>query len=165
MAVVVTASNVLVQYPINDWLTWGAITYPFAFLVTDLTNRRSGPAPARTVVYSGFVLAVGLSSYFSTVRIALASGSAFLTAQLTDVFVFNRLRAVGWWKPPLVSSCVASTLDTILFFAIAFGGTGLPWHTWAIGDFAVKLGMAVVMLIPYFLAMKASIWAPASGRR
>lgn len=165
MAVVVSASNVLVQYPINDWLTWGAVSYPIAFLVTDLTNRRYGPSPARMVVYSGFVLAVGLSMYFATVRIALASGSAFLLAQLTDVLVFNRLRARGWWQPPFVSSSVASALDTVLFFGLAFAGTGLPWHTWAIGDYGVKLAMAVFMLIPYFLATKLSPSEAAGAQR
>ncbi len=164
MVIVVTASNILVQYPINDWLTWGALTYPVAFLVTDLTNRRSGPTAARKVVYCGFLLAVALSAYFATVRIALASGSAFLVAQLTDVFIFNRLRALGWWKPPFVSSSIASALDTVLFFGIAFAGTGLPWHTWAVGDYGVKLSMAALMLVPYFVVMKLSVWIPAGGR-
>lgn len=97
MVVVVTASNVLVQYPINDFLTWGAFTYPIAFLVTDLTNRRFGPAQARRVAYAGFVFAVGLSWYLATPRIAVASGLTFLAAQLTDIFVFGRLRDRRWW--------------------------------------------------------------------
>lgn len=150
MIVVVVSSNILVNYPINDFLTWGAFTYPFAFLVTDLTNRRLGPGKARQVVYVGFALAV-LLSVFVDVRIAIASGSAFLIAQLSDVFVFDKLRRQTWWRAPLVSSTLGSVLDTALFFSIAFVGTGLPWVTWAIGDLAVKLVFAATMLIPYRL--------------
>lgn len=151
MAAVVTSSNVLVQFPVNDWLTWGAFTYPIAFLVTDLTNRRLGPHRARQVVCAGFVLAVALSAHLATMRIAIASGTAFLVAQLIDVYVFTRLRHAGrWWTPPFVSSGIASTVDTVLFFGIAFAGTGLPWHTWAIGDYGVKLAMAAMLLLPYF---------------
>jgi uncharacterized PurR-regulated membrane protein YhhQ (DUF165 family) len=153
MTVVVVASNVLVQYPINDWLTWGALTYPVAFLVTDLTNRRLGSAAARRVIVAGFLVAVVLSIWLATPRIALASGAAFLSAQFLDVAVFNRLRLQSWWRAPLVSSSTASAWDTALFFSLAFAFTGLPWITWAIGDFAVKLAMALILLLPFRLLM------------
>lgn len=149
MAAVVTVSNIAVQYAINDWLTWGAFTYPVAFLVTDLTNRRFGARSARRVVYAGFAVAVLLSAYFAGPRIALASGSAFLAAQLLDVEIFNRLRRANWWRAPLISSCIASVFDTALFFSIAFAGTAVPWPTLAIGDFLVKLAMALTMLVPF----------------
>jgi uncharacterized PurR-regulated membrane protein YhhQ (DUF165 family) len=153
MTVVVVASNVLVQLPINDWLTWGAFTYPVAFLVTDLTNRAQGPARARLVVYWGFALAVILSVLLATPRIALASGTAFLTAQLLDVTLFDRLRRAAWWKPPVVSSALASVWDTAVFFTLAFAATGLPWVTWALGDLAVKAFMALLLLAPFRLLM------------
>ncbi|MDH3693111.1 MAG: queuosine precursor transporter [Gammaproteobacteria bacterium] len=149
MVIIVTVSNVLVAYAINDWLTWAAFTYPFAFLVTDLINRKLGVAPARKVVYVGFALAVLLSIYFAGWRIALASGSAFLLAQLLDVQIFDRLRKGVWWRAPLVSSSIASVVDTLLFFSIAFVGTGVPWVTLAAGDYLVKLAMALTMLIPF----------------
>jgi len=149
MVAVVASSNVAVQYPINDWLTWGAITYPFAFLVTDLTNRRYGPDEARQVVYVGFALAVVLSIVVAGPRIALASGLAFLSAQLLDILVFNRLRRLPWWQAPLISSSLASTWDTAVFFTLAFAGTGLPWITWGLGDLAAKGVMAVVLLLPF----------------
>ena len=123
MAVLVTASNILVQYPVGDFLTWGAFTYPFAFLVTDLTNRRFGTAAARRVVYVGFALAVVLSIWLATPRIAIASGTAFLTAQLLDVAVFDRLRSGNWWRAPLASSTLGSALDTAIFFTLAFSGS------------------------------------------
>ena len=165
MAVIVTASNFLVQFPINDWLTWGALTYPVAFLVTDLTNRSLGPAAARRVIYVGFVLAVLLSILLATPRIALASGTAFLAAQLLDVFVFNRLRRRVWWQAPLASSTLGSALDTALFFALAFAFTPVPWVTLAIGDFWIKLAMAALMLVP-FRALMAYLrpMAPAEVR-
>jgi hypothetical protein len=156
MTVIVTASNFLVQFPINDWLTWGALTYPVSFLVTDLTNRHLGPRSARRVVYVGFALAVILSMLLATPRIAIASGSAFLTAQLLDIYVFNRVAKNRWWLPPLLSSVLGSTLDTALFFALAFAGTGLPWITWAIGDLGVKLAIAMLMLIPFRLLLAVS---------
>jgi uncharacterized PurR-regulated membrane protein YhhQ (DUF165 family) len=146
MAVVVVASNILVGYPINDWLTWGALTYPVAFLVTDLTNRRFGPARARRVVYVGFALAVGLSILLASPRIALASGTAFLVAQTLDVQVFDRLRDKVWWLPPLVSTVLGSIVDTALFFTLAFAGEPLPWIGWALGDFAVKIAVALALL-------------------
>lgn len=153
MAVVVTVSNIAVQYPINDWLTWGALTYPVAFLVTDLTNRRLGASAARNVVYAGFAFAVVLSIWLATPRIALASGAAFLVAQLLDVSIFDRLRNATWWQAPLISSTIASALDTVLFFSLAFAATGLPWITWAVGDFGVKIVVALALLIPFRLLM------------
>ena len=154
MTGVVAASNFLVRIPINDWLTWGALTYPIAFLVTDLINRRVGPDAARRVVYFGFACGVALSLYTSTTRIALASGSAFLLAQLADVWLYNRLRRLAaWWRAPLFSSTVASALDTALFFSLAFASTGLPWVTWAIGDYGAKLAVAGAMLVPFRLMM------------
>lgn len=156
MAAVVTASNILVQYPINDWLTWGAFTYPVAFLVTDLTNRRLGTASARKVVYAGFALAVVLSIMLATPRIAIASGAAFLVAQLLDVSIFDKLRQAIWWKAPLISSALASAIDTALFFGIAFAGTEVPWVTLAIGDYGVKIAIALLMLIPFRMLMGAT---------
>ena len=155
MTFVVALSNHAVQFPINDWLTWGALTYPAAFLVTDLTNRSLGPKAARIVIAAGFILAVTLSVWLATPRIALASGMAFLAAQLLDVAVFERLRAAAWWRAPLISSAIASTVDTALFFAIAFAATGLPWVTWAIGDLGIKMLMAGIMLLPFRLLMPA----------
>jgi uncharacterized PurR-regulated membrane protein YhhQ (DUF165 family) len=149
MVAVVAGSNIAVQYPINDWLTWGALTYPLAFLVTDLTNRRYGPQEARRVAYVGFALAVLLSIALAGPRIALASGAAFLTAQLLDISVFDRLRRLPWWQAPLVSTALASTWDTAAFFVLAFAGTGLPWITWGLGDLGAKAAMAVLLLIPF----------------
>ncbi|MCL5775856.1 VUT family protein [Limibaculum sp. FT325] len=176
MMVIVTASNVLVQYPFNDWLTWGAFTYPMAFLVTDLSNRYLGAAGARRVVLAGFVLAVALSVWLATPRIAVASGTAFLCAQLLDVAVFDRLRAGSWWRAPLVSSFFGSALDTALFFSMAFApafgflganedwalapvpllGMGAPvalWVSLAVGDFGVKLALALLALVPFRAAI------------
>lgn len=175
MAAVVLASNILVQYPVRfaglaDYLTFGAFSYPLAFLVTDLTNRRFGPAGARRVVYIGFVAAVALSAYFATPRIAIASGTAFLAAQLLDIALFDRLRRQAWWLPPFISSVVASALDTALFFGLAFycgpllgrdisgwlasvgiadACIALPWISLALADYAVKLGLAALALLPY----------------
>ena len=164
MVAVVAGSNVAVQYPINDWLTWGAFTYPIAFLVTDLTNRRLGPGGARRVVYVGFALAVVLSIALAGPRIALASGTAFLTAQLLDIVVFDRLRRLPWWQAPLVSSGIASIWDTAVFFSLAFAGTGLPWVTWAIGDLGAKAAMALLLLLP-FRALMGSADALAQPAR
>jgi uncharacterized PurR-regulated membrane protein YhhQ (DUF165 family) len=177
MAVVVLASNILVQYPIgiggrDDLLTWGAFSYPFAFLVTDLANRRFGPRGARRVVYVGFFAAVILSAALATPRIAIASGSAFLVAQLLDVAIFDRLREKAWWLPPFVSSIFSSGLDTAIFFSMAFscapvpglgltiseilGGVGIPdictaipWVNLALADFGVKLAIAAIAIVPY----------------
>ncbi len=158
MIVVIAVSNVAVQYPINDWLTWGAFTFPFTFLVTDLTNRAQGPARARLVAYVGFPFGIGLSilvshlwglETWSAVRIALASGFAFVCGQLLDISVFNWLRRKSWWRAPLFSSAIASLLDTAIFFSAAFAFTGLPWLSWAYGDFGIKLGMAILLLAPF----------------
>jgi hypothetical protein len=154
MTIIVTGSNIAVQYPINDWLTWGALTYPVSFLVTDLTNRALGPATARRVVFVGFAVAVALSILLATWRIALASGSAFLLAQLLDIAIFDRLRRAAWWQAPFVSSILASALDTALFFTLAFAGTGLPWVTWGLGDYGVKVFMALAMLLPFRVMMR-----------
>lgn len=149
MGTVVLAANIAVNYPINNWLTWGALIYPVAFLVTDLVNRIFGPKPARKVVYAGFAVGVALSLWFADQRIALASGTAFLTAQLLDIWVFDRLRRKSWWKAPVISSLLSSALDTALFFSLAFYATGLPWITLAIGDYGAKLIMAAVLLVPF----------------
>ncbi len=165
MGVVVLVSNIAVNYPINDWLTWGALIYPIAFLVTDLMNRIFGPAFARKVVYAGFATGVALSLWFADQRIALASGTAFLTAQLLDIWVFDRLRRQSWWKAPVVSSLLSSALDTALFFSLAFYATGLPWVTWAIGDYGAKLAMAAVLLVPFraFIAFLPQRFAPSEA--
>ena len=141
-------SNELVNHPINDWLTWGAFSYPLSFLVTDITNRLFDARAARKVVYVGFAIGVALSLLVD-LRIAIASGSAFLIAQLLDIYVFNKLRDLTWWKAPLVSSVIGSAIDTALFFTIAFIYSDLPWVTWAIGDFGAKLIMAA-SLLPLF---------------
>lgn len=156
MVIVVVGSNILVQVPINDWLTWGALTYPFAFLVTDVTNRTLGPAQARRVVQVGFACAVVLSVVLATPRIAVASGAAFLIAQLLDIHVFDRLRHRVWWQAPLASSVLGSGVDTALFFGLAFAGTDVPWVTLGLGDYAVKLALALIMLVPFRAAVGAA---------
>ena len=190
MGVVILASNELVQHPVQgDFLgvelagilTWGAFTYPAAFLVTDTTNRLFGMGPARRVVVVGFAFGVALTliaafgiaagvsrsgalslwqalfhdpDAFATLRIALASGSAFLTAQLLDIKVFDVLRRHAWWKAPAASSLVGSFIDTLLFFFLAFAGTGLPWASWAMGDFCAKLIMIALLLYPFRLVVR-----------
>jgi queuosine precursor transporter len=184
MAAIVVASNILVQFPLGAFLTWGALTYPFAFLVTDLTNRLEGPAAARRVVLAGFAVGVACSFVGTqimgefgplvTLRIAIGSGLAFLCAQLLDIAVFNRLRAGTWWKAPFVSTLVSSSLDTVIFFTVAFSalmsflepGNDVAWATaaspllgvgpeapfWvslAVGDWLVKLALALVALLPF----------------
>ena len=201
MAIVVAASNVLVQFPVQgtlgalalaDILTWGAFTYPFAFLVTDLANRRHGPAVARRVVFAGFAVAIACSIVFPPllfrlgliefettagrlVRIAVASGAAFLAAQLLDITVFNRLRRQSWWRAPMFGTLAGSIVDTMIFFGIAFSAAfafvgpldafaleAAPllgmfpaeaprWFSWALGDLTVKLLIAIFALIPYRL--------------
>lgn len=151
MTAVVLASNVLVQYPLNDWLTWGAFSYPVAYLVSDLVNRRFGPAMARRVAWAGFAVAVAASMLLAPVRIAAASGIAFIASQLLDIRVFDRLRRMRWWRAPLVATVLAAILDTAVFWGIAFAGTEGPWITWALGDLAVKLGVGVLMLLPFRL--------------
>jgi len=149
MAFVVVLSNWAVQFPINDWLTWGAFTYPVVFLVTDLTNRALGPAAARRVAWAGFAVAVLASLALAPWRIALASGTAFIVAQWLDIRAFNELRRMSWWQAPLIGSVIASVLDTALFFFLAFYGTELDWLALAAGDLGVKWLMALVLLAPY----------------
>lgn len=198
MAFVVLASNVLVRYPVQaefggadlaDLLTWGAFTYPFAFLVTDLTNRRFGARAARRVVYAGFAAAIVLSMLLSSPRIAVASASAFLIGQLLDVTLFNRLRrSASWWAAPLVGTLVGSIMDTTVFFSLAFapvfgvfeptnpfalepatllgliGVETARWVSWAIADLIVKLLFALALLVPYRLMMAAFAPPPMLAR-
>jgi uncharacterized PurR-regulated membrane protein YhhQ (DUF165 family) len=168
MAAVIVLSNLLVQYPLNDWLTWGAFSYPLVFLVTDLTNRALGPAAARRVAWAGFAVAVAVSLALGPWRIALASGTAFLLAQMLDVALFNRWRSASWWKAPLIGSLVASVVDTGVFFFLAFADFGSIWGfgvqaNWlqlAGGDLAVKAAMAVLLLAPYRLMLpRLQRWA------
>ena len=161
MALVVTLSNYLVQFPVNyiglqELLTYGAFSYPVAFLITDLSNRRYGKNTAKKIVYLGFILGVILTFYFSTnysdlisVRIAIGSGTAFLVAQLIDVNIFDKLRNKIWFAAPLVSSLIGSSIDTFLFFSISFYGTGINWVTLSFGDLFVKIFVALIMLIPF----------------
>ena len=153
MGVVVLASNILVQFPINDWLTWGALTYPFAFLVSELTNRRFGPAHARRVAWFGFSVAVVASLVLAPYRIAVASGLAFLLSQMLDIRVFDRLRHTRWWRAPLIATMLAACLDTLVFWSIGFAGEDLPWVTWALGDLGVKLVLGVCLLLPFRILM------------
>lgn len=163
MAVVIVLSNVLVQFPINDWLTWGAFTYPLVFLVTDLTNRAVGPPAARKVAMVGFAVAVAASLLMAPWRIAVASGLAFIVSQGLDIAVFNRWRQSSWWKAPFLGSFVASVVDTAIFFFVAFAGTELDWRTLAAGDLGVKWLMAAVLLVPYRAMLpRLSSWAPAA---
>ncbi|MDP1902027.1 MAG: VUT family protein [Rubrivivax sp.] len=160
MAAVIVLSNVLVQHPINAWLTWGAFSYPLVFLVADLTNRALGPQSARRVAWVGFAVAVAVSLALAPWRIALASGTAFILSQAMDITVFNRWRAFSWWKAPLIGSLVASVIDTAVFFFLAFAGTELDWLLLATGDLAVKALMAALLLLPYrALLPRLSTWA------
>ena len=161
MAAVVALSNYLVQFPIKykgleDLLTYGAFSYPVAFLITDLSNRRYGKSVAKKVVYIGFILGIILTLYFSTnfsdlisIRIAIGSGTAFLVAQLIDVNIFDRLRKKKWFIAPLTSSLTGSTIDTFLFFSISFYGTNVNWLGLSIGDLLVKIFVAILMLVPF----------------
>lgn len=164
MMIVVVASNYLVQFPINDWLTLGAFTYPVAFLVTDLTNRAVGAASARKVAWIGFAIAVLVSLALAPWRIAVASGAAFIVSQLLDISVFNRWRQQSWWKAPLIGSALASVIDTVIFFSLAFGGTDMDWTLLAAGDLAVKWGMAVLLLAPYRAMLpRLQRWVPGAA--
>ena len=165
MGVVVLSSNYLVQFPIKyygleDILTYGAFSYPVAFLITDLANRSYGKLVARRIVYIGFIIGISFTLLFSTnfadlisVRIAIGSGTAFLVAQLLDVQIFDQLRKKQWFIAPLTSSIIGSTIDTFLFFSISFYATGVPWVTLSLGDLAVKILVALVMLIPFRLLL------------
>jgi len=166
MGVIVLSSNYLVQFPVNYYglneiLTYGAFSYPVAFLITDLANRSYGKFVAKRIVYFGFLLGIGFTVLFSTdfadyisIRIAIGSGIAFLTAQLIDVQIFDNLRKKKWFVAPLTSSMIGSTVDTFLFFAISFYGTSIPWFTLALGDLGVKILVALMMLIPFRLLLK-----------
>ena len=166
MGAVVLSSNYLVQFPVNYYglnqiLTYGAFSYPVAFLITDLANRSYGKIVARKIVYFGFFLGIGFTVLFSTnfadlisIRIAIGSGVAFLTAQLLDVQIFDNLRKKKWFVAPLTSSLFGSTVDTFLFFPISFYGTGIPWFTLALGDLTVKIIVALIMLIPFRMLLK-----------
>jgi len=149
MAAIVLVSNLLVQFPLNAWLTWGAFSYPVAYLVTDVCNRVAGPSLARRVAWLGFATGLVCSAILAPPRIAAASGSAFIVSQLLDVAVFNRLRQLSWWKAPLFGSVAASVVDTAIFFSLAFAGTHFDWLHLAAGDLGVKLAMAVLLLPPY----------------
>ena len=161
MALIIVLSNYLVQFPVNymglqDVLTYGAFSYPIAFLITDLSNRKYGKNIAKKIVYLGFMLGVILTFYFSTnysdvisIRIAIGSGSAFLIAQLIDVNIFDKLRKKIWFVAPLTSSLIGSSIDTFLFFSISFYGTGINWVTLSFGDLIVKIFVALIMLIPF----------------
>ena len=165
MGLVVLSSNYLVQFPVKyyglqDILTYGAFTYPIAFLITDLANRSYGKQIARKIVYFGFVVGISFTLFFSTnfsdlisVRIAIGSGTAFIIAQLLDVQVFDQLRKKKWYVAPLTSSLIGSTVDTFLFFSISFYGTGIPWVTLSLGDLVVKMFVALIMLIPFRLLL------------
>ena len=151
MAGVVLASNILVQFAINDWLTYGALSYPIAFLVSELVNRAHGPAQARRVAWVGFAVAVAASLVLAPPRIAIASGTAFLLSQWLDISVFDRLRRGTWWRAPLTATLLAAVLDTAVFWSLAFAGTEGPWVTWALGDLGVKLVLGVALLLPFRL--------------
>ncbi len=164
MGLVVVGSNVLVQIPLNHWLTWGGLSYPLAFLVTDVLNRRFGPQAARRVAWVGFAAALAVSIWLASPRIALASGVAYICAQLLDIQVFDRLRDQRWWRAPLVSGVLGALLDTALFFSIAFAATGAPWMTWMMGDVAVKLAVNISMLAP-FRALMWNLASPSATKR
>ncbi len=166
MGAVVLASNYLVQFPIKHYgldeiLTYGAFSYPIAFLITDLANRSFGKLVARKIVYIGFAIGICFTLLFSTnftdfisIRIAIGSGTAFLVAQLLDVQIFDKLRKKEWFVAPLTSSLIGSAIDTFIFFSISFYGTGIPWITLSLGDLSVKIFVALMMLIPFRLLLK-----------
>ena len=165
MGVVVLSSNYLVQFPIKYYgleeiLTYGAFTYPIAFLITDLANRSYGKLVARKIVYIGFIIGISFTLFFTTnfsdlisVRIAIGSGTAFIVSQLLDVQIFDKLREKEWFVAPLTSSFIGSAVDTFLFFSISFYGTGIAWVTLSVGDLAVKIFVALLMLIPFRLLL------------
>ena len=166
MGAVVLSSNYLVQFPIHYYglseiLTYGAFTYPIAFLITDLANRSYGKEIAKKIVYFGFFIGISFTLFFSTnfsdlisIRIAIGSGTAFIVSQRIDIYVFDKLRNKYWFIPPLASSINGSIIDTFLFFSIAFYATDIPWFTLAIGDLAVKLLVALLMLIPFRMLLR-----------
>tara|TARA_E500000178_G_scaffold216760_1_gene213967 strand:- start:50 stop:598 length:549 start_codon:yes stop_codon:yes gene_type:complete len=165
MGLIVLASNYLVQFPIQyyglqELLTYGAFSYPIAFLITDLANRSYGKIAAKKIVYIGFAIGICFTLLFSTnftdlisIRIAIGSGTAFLVAQLLDVQIFDKLRGKQWFIAPLGSSFIGSIVDTFLFFSISFYATGVPWVTLSLGDLAVKILVALAMLVPFRLLL------------
>ena len=165
MGVIVLVSNYLVQFPVKYYgfeeiLTYGAFTYPIAFLITDLANRSYGKVAAKKIVYFGFAIGILFTFFFSTnfsdlisIRIAIGSGTAFIVAQLLDVQIFDKLRQKKWFVAPLISSFVGSTVDTFIFFSISFYGTEIPWISLSLGDLSVKILVALVMLIPFRLLL------------
>ena len=165
MGIVILVSNYLVQFPINyygleEFLTYGAFSYPVAFLITDLVNRKFGKLIARKIVYFGFFLGIFLTFYYSTnfsdlisIRIAIGSGTAFITAQLIDIQIFDKLRQKKWFIAPLVSSLIGSTFDTFIFFSISFYGTEANWLSLSLGDLTVKVFVALIMLVPFRILM------------
>ena len=170
MGAIVLVSNYLVQFPINyyglkDILTYGAFSYPIAFLITDLANKSYGKIVARKVVYIGFLTGISFTFFFSTnfseiisIRIAFGSGTAFIVSQLLDVQIFDKLRNKKWFVAPLTSSFLGSIIDTFLFFSISFYGTGISWFTLSLGDLAVKIFVALLMLIPFrFLPVRIKV--------
>ncbi len=168
MGGIVLISNYFVQFPINhygleDILTYGAFTYPVAFLITDLANKFYGKFTARKIVYFGFFIGITFTLFFSTnftdlisLRIAIGSGFAFIVAQLLDVQIFDKLRKKKWFVAPLTSSLIGSTVDTFLFFSISFYATGISWFTLSLGDLSVKIFVALLMLIPFKLAINTT---------
>ena len=167
MGVIVLGSNYLVQFPVKYYglekiLTYGAFSYPIAFLITDLANRSYGKLVARKIVYIGFLIGIAFTLFFSTnfsdlisVRIAIGSGTAFIIAQLIDVQIFDKLRKKRWFVAPLTSSLIGSIVDTFLFFSISFYGTGVPWFTLSLGDLSVKIIVALLMLIPFKILLSS----------
>lgn len=149
MCGIVLLSNILVQYPINHYLTWGAFSYPVAYFVTDACNRWAGARLARQVAWVGFATGLIMSAILAPARIAMASGTAFLVSQFLDISIFNQLRQRSWWKAPFIGSLIASVVDTGIFFGMAFGGTDVPWVPLAGGDLMVKWGMAALLLVPF----------------
>ena len=170
MAAVVLASNILVQFPINDWLTWGAITYPFAFLVSELANRAHGPGHARRIAWVGFAVAVAASLLLAPLRIAVASGAAFLCSQLLDIQVFDRLRRLRqWWIAPTCSTVFGSLVDTFVFFSVAFWHSSDPfmaehWVEIATVDYGVKLAVSLLLFVPLYGVLLNAILRVLAGR-
>ena len=161
MLIVITLSNYLVQFPINDWLTWGAFTFPVAFLVTDLTNRAVGNVAARRVAWVGFTIAVVVSLAVAPWRIAVASGVAFILGQLLDILAFNKLRAMAWWKAPLIGSVVASILDTGVLLFFGFCGGGIGWLMLAAGARSIKWLIAALLVAPNRAMLpRLQLWVP-----
>jgi hypothetical protein len=157
MIICVISSNLLVKFPINAWLTWGAFTYPSTYVISELVNRFHGQKHARKVVYAGFFVAIILSFTWFDKRIAIASCTAFLLSQLLDINLFARFRQNSWWVAPLIASSLATAVDTFIFFAISFYGTDVPWVTLSLGDYCVKLMMDMLFLFPFRIFIARSL--------